>query len=139
MTRPKKSKTTRKAIEPSPAQQHSELMPEDRKAKLGEKYTCFSCGARFYDMNKPEPLCPKCGADQRKKPKTSDASPPTPAPAKRSQPRPLQILDDEEESVPFEEDVDLDIGDLGGEGEDDLFESEEGEASEAAEDDAEEL
>ncbi len=32
---------------------------------LGTKYTCFKCGTKFYDMKKPEPLCPKCGADQR--------------------------------------------------------------------------
>ena len=37
---------------------------------LGVKYVCFECGAKFYDLNRPEPLCPKCGADQRKRPKT---------------------------------------------------------------------
>ena len=35
---------------------------------LGAKYTCFKCGAKFYDLKKPEPLCPKCGADQRESP-----------------------------------------------------------------------
>jgi hypothetical protein len=35
-------------------------MPE-----LGRKYTCYSCHTKFYDLGKPEPLCPKCGADQR--------------------------------------------------------------------------
>jgi hypothetical protein len=35
-------------------------MPE-----LGKKYTCYSCHTKFYDLGKPEPLCPKCGADQR--------------------------------------------------------------------------
>lgn len=37
--------------------------------KYGERYTCFQCGTKFFDMKKPEPLCPKCGADQRKAPK----------------------------------------------------------------------
>jgi uncharacterized protein (TIGR02300 family) len=32
---------------------------------LGTKWECFSCGAKFYDFGRPEPLCPKCGADQR--------------------------------------------------------------------------
>lgn len=32
---------------------------------FGAKYTCFRCSCRFYDLKKPEPLCPKCGADQR--------------------------------------------------------------------------
>ncbi|HEY3444717.1 MAG TPA: TIGR02300 family protein [Myxococcales bacterium] len=35
---------------------------------LGAKYTCFKCGAKFYDLKKPEPVCPKCGADQRESP-----------------------------------------------------------------------
>ena len=32
---------------------------------LGMKYECFSCGARFYDLGKPEAICPKCGANQK--------------------------------------------------------------------------
>ena len=35
-------------------------MPE-----LGNKFECFSCGAKFYDLGKLEPICPKCGANQR--------------------------------------------------------------------------
>jgi uncharacterized protein (TIGR02300 family) len=35
---------------------------------LGTKHTCFKCGTKFYDFKKPEPLCPKCGADQRQSP-----------------------------------------------------------------------
>src|SRR5512132_732128 len=27
---------------------------------LGTKHVCFKCGTRFYDLNKAEPLCPKC-------------------------------------------------------------------------------
>jgi uncharacterized protein (TIGR02300 family) len=36
--------------------------------ELGTKHTCFKCGTKFYDFRKPEPLCPKCGADQRQAP-----------------------------------------------------------------------
>jgi uncharacterized protein (TIGR02300 family) len=32
---------------------------------LGSKHVCFKCGAKFYDLKKPDPVCPKCGADQR--------------------------------------------------------------------------
>jgi uncharacterized protein (TIGR02300 family) len=32
---------------------------------LGTKYVCFKCAAKFYDLKKPDPICPKCGADQR--------------------------------------------------------------------------
>jgi uncharacterized protein (TIGR02300 family) len=32
---------------------------------LGTKFECFNCGTRFYDLGKPEPLCPKCGANQK--------------------------------------------------------------------------
>ena len=32
---------------------------------LGKKYTCYSCHTKFYDLGKPIPVCPKCGADQR--------------------------------------------------------------------------
>ena len=32
------------------------------KAELGQKRTCQSCGAKFYDMNRTPILCPKCGA-----------------------------------------------------------------------------
>lgn len=50
-------------------------MPE-----LGRKYTCYSCHTKFYDLGKPVPLCPKCGADQR----DADAAPSTPAPRSRA-------------------------------------------------------
>src|SRR4051812_13265979 len=35
---------------------------------LGTKYTCFKCATKFYDLKKPAPTCPKCGADQREAP-----------------------------------------------------------------------
>ena len=35
---------------------------------LGTKHTCFKCSTKFYDMRKPVPVCPRCGADQRESP-----------------------------------------------------------------------
>src|ERR1700740_1499655 len=37
-------------------------MPE---LKLGIKHECFNCATKFYDLGKPEAICPKCGADQK--------------------------------------------------------------------------
>ena len=47
---------------------------------LGTKHTCFKCQTRFYDLKKTEPICPKCGADQRQAPATK----PPPAAERRS-------------------------------------------------------
>ncbi len=41
---------------------------------LGNKHICFKCGAKFYDLKKPAPICPKCGADQRQQPVSKPAS-----------------------------------------------------------------
>ena len=38
---------------------------------LGTKHVCFNCGAKFYDLKKPAPICPKCAADQRQAPPAS--------------------------------------------------------------------
>lgn len=35
---------------------------------LGNKYKCFKCECKFYDLGAEEPLCPRCGADQREDP-----------------------------------------------------------------------
>lgn len=36
------------------------------KPEWGTRYVCYKCGVRFYDLNKPEPICPKCTANQNK-------------------------------------------------------------------------
>ena len=53
---------------------------------LGTKHICFKCGTKFYDLKKPEPLCPKCGADQRESP----ALKAPPAPERRPRARPVE-------------------------------------------------
>lgn len=47
---------------------------------LGNKFVCFKCATKFYDMKKPDPICPKCGTDQRESP----ALKPAPEGGKRS-------------------------------------------------------
>ncbi|MEW6440714.1 MAG: FYDLN acid domain-containing protein [bacterium] len=39
------------------------------KDKLGKKYVCYKCGCKFYDLQRAQPTCPKCGADQNEAPK----------------------------------------------------------------------
>mgnify|MGYP001478222359 CR=1 FL=1 len=64
------------------------------KAKLGNKLTCSNCGAKFYDMKKKQPVCPKCGEDYVvQKPKTRRA----PSPAERI-PAPAASPDTTEET-----------------------------------------
>ena len=61
---------------------------------LGKKYTCYSCHTKFYDLGKPVPLCPKCGADQR----DADEAPAYVAPRGRA--RVIEEPPDEEEITP---------------------------------------
>lgn len=32
---------------------------------LGTRYKCYKCGSKFYDLGRPEPLCPSCGVNQK--------------------------------------------------------------------------
>ena len=32
---------------------------------FGTKFVCVKCSGKFYDMKKPDPVCPKCGTNQR--------------------------------------------------------------------------
>jgi uncharacterized protein (TIGR02300 family) len=38
------------------------------KSKLGNRFSCYGCGKKFYDLNRPEPVCPGCGANQLEDP-----------------------------------------------------------------------
>ena len=78
--------------------------PPDAHPKLGVKHACFRCGAKFYDLFRPEPLCPKCGADQREAPKVTPRPKPTPLrkrPSKRSM---APLLDEEDDDLIFDDD-----------------------------------
>jgi len=37
---------------------------ETTVAELGTRYKCYKCGTKFYDLGRPQPLCPSCGEDQ---------------------------------------------------------------------------
>lgn len=111
--RPSRAKRTRTRTPRAPAKSG------DRRggAAMGTKYACFSCGTKFYDMNRPEPICPRCGADQREAPPGAQAPPPPP-PRKAAAPRMSPLLDEEarsdtEEGAGFvDADLDLDLGPL---------------------------
>ena len=82
---------------------------------LGKKYECFHCHTKFNNLGKPDPICPKCGANQ-KNAKADDAPPPAPRPPRRS--AMLETIPDENapefgEEAPAEpEESDLDDDEL---------------------------
>jgi hypothetical protein len=71
------------------------------KPGLGHKWSCFNCGAKFYDLGKPVPVCPKCEADQRDRPPMQPDSPPVAPQPKRPAMAPMsRFLDDDEVAAP---------------------------------------
>lgn len=88
----------------------------DRKVSLGGKHTCFACSAKFYDMNRPEVVCPKCGEDQKKRPKETKAA--SRSAAKSDAARMTPLLEEEEDtatsttSIDEEEMSELGLGSL---------------------------
>jgi hypothetical protein len=79
---------------------------------LGTRYTCFKCGTKFYDMKKPVPACPKCGADQRESPALKSSPPPerkkpAPAPVEDTEAVDEALLDEgeAEEEIPEEDEA----------------------------------
>lgn len=47
---------------------------ESATAGLGEKRECAGCGAKYYDLGKAEPACPRCGAVAEDEPETKKAT-----------------------------------------------------------------
>jgi hypothetical protein len=86
--------------------------PHGVAGALGEKYVCFSCGKKFYDLGKPEPICPKCGSDQREAPRPSKTRPPAPVPEVTERPvKRSRLLDDDDDEIAVEPDVDAEADD----------------------------
>ncbi len=75
---------------------------------LGAKHTCWKCGAKFYDLKKPDPGCPKCGADPRAAPVVK---PPTAAERRRAREAPEEVVSAEVEEADVEEEAEEVAGD----------------------------
>jgi uncharacterized protein (TIGR02300 family) len=80
-------------------------MEAARKARLGERWICFSCAGKFYDLNKPDPLCPKCGTNQRESPVFKQKKPKRP----KKSGEPVIEEEPEETIEPAEEPVDTEL------------------------------
>ncbi len=75
---------------------------------LGTKHECHECGAKYYDLHRPVPTCPKCGADPRETP-TASSRPAAAAlrrPPMESRPPPKRIANDEVDEDEDEDDDD---------------------------------
>lgn len=73
-------------------------MPE---LKLGTKYDCYNCGTKFYDLGKPEPVCPKCGANQ-KDAVSSESQAASQSSRRRRKAETAKPIDLDEEEAPIE-------------------------------------
>ena len=60
---------------------------------LGQKFTCFKCECKFYDLGAPSPNCPRCGADQRESPDLEPVKPPSKSRSKKKAPAPKPVVD----------------------------------------------
>jgi hypothetical protein len=92
-------------------------MDTEKKAKLGQRWVCFSCGAPFYDLHRPEPQCPKCGTNQMdspllKKPKRVRKKAAAKSPPRQRMASPDEEVEAKEDAVDFEE-LDLSGEELG--------------------------
>ena len=98
---------------PAPRQRaRAPIVPDIIKPGLGGRWECFNCSSKFYDLGKPEPICPKCGADQRDKPREKPTPPSPPAEKPRRAAVPMgSLLDDDEEPA---EEFEAEEGDLAG-------------------------
>jgi uncharacterized protein (TIGR02300 family) len=75
--------------------------------ELGSKHSCFKCSTKFYDLKKPVPVCPKCGADQRESPVLKAPSEKRSRAAKPVEP----VAPEVEEELELDEDLDEDEDD----------------------------
>ena len=64
----KKVSTEASKTSKAPAKSSSPAVVVDPKNPLGKKFSCYNCGTKFYDLNKADKICPKCGSDQLAKP-----------------------------------------------------------------------
>lgn len=62
---------------------------------LGTRFDCFQCSAKFYDLGRPEPICPKCGANQ-KDAKRQEAPVEPPPSRRRRKEEPVRATEDDD-------------------------------------------
>ncbi len=105
------------------------------KPEWGTKRTCQGCGVRFYDLNRSQIVCPKCGTESSPEAPTKlrraaakpvepmRPVPPVPVPEilVAGPASPSELVDDEAEDDEEEDEVIEDASDLG-EDEDDVAE-----------------
>ncbi|HNU83366.1 MAG: TIGR02300 family protein [Acidobacteria bacterium] len=96
---------------------------------LGTKWKCFECETKFYDFGRPEPICPKCGADQRQARSQEPSVEVLSARRRKREESVLRDLDDDDrighdaDEAEFDADEDeevVDAGEVEEEDEDDL-------------------
>ena len=108
-----RKRSQRRSRERGSASSASTLLPSPHNlapdSKLGTKYECFSCGAKFYDLKRAEALCPRCGEDQAKAPKRPKARRVPLPPVEEAEPevapkdpRRRTVLDEDEQEVEIE-------------------------------------
>ncbi|TGL64197.1 TIGR02300 family protein [Leptospira sarikeiensis] len=71
---PAKKKEVASASKPAAGTKKSSSSKSSSLNPLGKKFTCHTCGTKFYDLNKEVKICPKCGADQSKRPPSKSRS-----------------------------------------------------------------
>lgn len=64
--------------------------------EYGNKHECFECGCKFYDLNKTEPICPRCNTNQKGAPV---------AVQKVSQPRQVKTINEPEKETDFDDGI----------------------------------
>ena len=74
-------------------------------SKFGKKFTCWKCSTKFYDLNKPGALCPKCGANPEDDPNKGVLVAPA---AAFGDDHTDDVEEDVPDEIPDEEDLDED-------------------------------
>lgn len=87
------------------------------KPALGTKRLCHSCAALYYDFNKSEPVCPKCGAAYAPENTLKASRNNDPAPAKKVEKKTvteedIAVLEDDDDEESYIEDPE-ELGDDG--------------------------
>lgn len=80
-------------------------MPE-----LGEKFTCADCETKYYDLGRPDAVCPRCGSANRVVDEDVAAAPR--ASRSRALAKPVPPVDEPSTEEDGEEEVELDLSEV---------------------------